>query len=190
VIDDVPDGCLLCLDEAYGEFAPEGTLPKIDVSHQRVIRMRTFSKAYGMAGARVGYAIAHADLATAFNKVRNHFGVNRVAQAGALAALKDADWLERVKTSVRKSNEKIADIARENGLTPLPTATNFVTIDCGRDGAYAKRCVEELVKRDIFVRMPFVEPQNRCIRISSGTDADLELLAKQLPLALKAAQTA
>jgi histidinol-phosphate aminotransferase len=190
MIDDVPDGCLLCLDEAYGEFAPEGSLPKIDVSHQRVIRMRTFSKAYGMAGARVGYAIAHADLATAFNKVRNHFGVNRVAQAGALAALKDPDWLEHVKTSVRKSNEKIADIARENGLTPLPTATNFVTIDCGRDGAYAKRCVEELVKRDIFVRMPFVEPQNRCIRISSGTDADLELLAKQLPLALKAAQTA
>ncbi len=190
MIDDVPDGCLLCLDEAYGEFAPEGSLPKIDVSHQRVIRMRTFSKAYGMAGARVGYAIAHTDLATAFNKVRNHFGVNRVAQAGALAALKDVDWLEHVKSSVRKSNEVIADIARENGLTPLPTATNFVTIDCERDGAYAKRCVEELVKRDIFVRMPFVEPQNRCIRISSGTDADLELLAKQLPLALKAAQTA
>ncbi len=190
MIDNVPEGSLLCLDEAYGEFAPDGTLPAIDVSHQRVIRMRTFSKAYGMAGARIGYAIAHADIATAFNKVRNHFGVNRIAQAGALAALKDGDWLEYVKTSVRTSNQKIASLARENGLKPLPTATNFVTIDCGQDGAFAKRCVEELVKRDIFVRMPFVEPQNRCIRISSGTDAHLELLAQQLPLALKAAQTA
>jgi len=190
MIDTVPDGCLLCLDEAYGEFAPDGSLPDIDVSNRRVIRMRTFSKAYGMAGARVGYGIAHTDIATAFNKVRNHFGVNRIAQAGALAALKDRDWLKHVKASVKSSNEKISKLARANGLTPLPSATNFVTIDCGQDGVYAKRCVEELVKRNVFVRMPFVEPQNRCIRISSGTDAHLEILAEQLPLALKAAQTA
>ena len=91
MIDAVPEDALLILDEAYSEFAPDGTCPALDVSRPNVIRMRTFSKAYGMAGARVGYAIAEEGLATAFNKVRNHFGVNRIAQAGALAALADQD---------------------------------------------------------------------------------------------------
>ena len=91
LIDAVPDRCLLILDEAYVEFAPDGTAPAIDPTDRRVIRMRTFSKAYGMAGARVGYAIAHPDLITAFNKIRNHFGMSRIGQAGALAALSDPD---------------------------------------------------------------------------------------------------
>src|SRR5262245_24510515 len=62
LIDRVPEGTLLCLDEAYGEFAPEGTLPSLDVRNPRVIRFRTFSKAHGMAGARIGYAIGEATL--------------------------------------------------------------------------------------------------------------------------------
>lgn len=88
MIDAVPEGCLLVLDEAYIEFAPEGTAPALNTDDPRVVRMRTFSKAYGMAGARVGYAIGQADLITAFNKIRNHFGMCRMSQAGALAALK------------------------------------------------------------------------------------------------------
>ena len=87
----VPDGCLLVLDEAYIEFAPEGTAPKVGISDPKVIRMRTFSKDYGMAGARVGYALGAADLIGEFEKIRNHFGMNRAAQAGALAALGDQD---------------------------------------------------------------------------------------------------
>ena len=66
----------------------------------RVIRMRTFSKAHGMAGARIGYALGHPELIAAFDRVRNHFGVNRIAQAGALAALGDRDWLARVVAQV------------------------------------------------------------------------------------------
>ncbi len=85
MIDAVPPGCLLVLDEAYIEFAPEGTAPKLDMHDRRVIRFRTFSKAYGLAGARVGYALAHPELIAAFNKVRNHFGMCRISQAGALA---------------------------------------------------------------------------------------------------------
>ena len=180
----IPSDTVLCLDEAYCEFAPADQLPDFDVSKTNLIRMRTFSKAYGMAGARIGYAIGHADLIDAFNKVRNHFGVNRIAQAGAVAALKDQDWLESVVEWVRSANARIATIAQENGLTPLSTHTNFVTIDCGADGEFAKNLVAELGKRDIFVRMPFVEPQNRSIRISSGTDADCEILAQELPKAL------
>ena len=187
MIEAVPDGALLCLDEAYIDFAPDGAAPAIDVSDRRVIRFRTFSKAYGMAGARVGYAIAHADLATAFNKVRNHFGVNRIAQAGALAALADQDYLREVKAKVAASRDLIAAIAAENGLRALPSATNFVTIDCGRDGAFAKAVLEELIARNIFVRMPFVAPQNRCIRVSAGEPEDMGLFAEALPAALAAA---
>ena len=190
LVDNMPEGSVLCLDEAYCEFADKSSLLPINVEEKRVIRMRTFSKAYGMAGARIGYAIGHAELIDAFNKVRNHFGVNRIAQAGALAALKDQAWLNGVIDRVRESNEKIATIAKANGLIPLASATNFVTIDCKHDGAFAKRVVEELVKRDVFVRMPFVEPQNRCIRISSGTEEDIQILKEILPKALDAAQTA
>ncbi|MEM8750820.1 MAG: pyridoxal phosphate-dependent aminotransferase [Pseudomonadota bacterium] len=186
LIDAMPEQSLLCLDEAYCDFAPEGTLPLLDVSEKRVIRMRTFSKAYGMAGARVGYAIGHRDPINAFNKVRNHFGVNRIAQAGALAALADQEWLNHVIGEVHQANAAIAEIARANGLTPLETATNFVTIDCGHDGDFAKALVGELGKRGVFLRMPFVAPQNRCIRISSGTDDDLAVLADALPEALTA----
>jgi len=78
-------------------------------------------------------------------------------------------------------------VLRANGLTPLPSAANFVAVDCGRDGAFAKRVLDELAARDVFVRMPFVEPQNRCIRISAGTEKDLDLLETVLPDALVAA---
>ncbi|MEM7752394.1 MAG: aminotransferase class I/II-fold pyridoxal phosphate-dependent enzyme, partial [Pseudomonadota bacterium] len=74
MLDAMPDGCLLVLDEAYVEFAPESAILRIDVSDPRVVRMRTFSKAYGMAGLRVGYAFGHADVIRSFEKIRNHFG--------------------------------------------------------------------------------------------------------------------
>ena len=80
---------LLCLDEAYADFAPAGALPPIDPEDPRVLRFRTFSKAHGMAGLRVGYALGAPEVVAAFDRVRNHFGVNRVAQAGALASLAD-----------------------------------------------------------------------------------------------------
>lgn len=184
----VPPGCLLILDEAYIEFAPEGTAPSIDPDDPRVIRFRTFSKAYGMAGARVGYGIGARGLTTAFDKIRNHFGMGRISQAGALAALKDQEYLTQVIEKVSQSKDRIAQIARDNGLCPLPSATNFVTIDCGQDGDFARRIVAELGARDIFIRMPFMAPQDRCIRISAGTEAHLDLLEVRLPEALKAAR--
>ena len=184
MIKEVPAGCLLLLDEAYIEFAPAGTAPPLDISDQSVIRMRTFSKAYGMAGARVGYAIAHADLINAFNKVRNHFGMCRISQAGALAALADQSYLESTIEKVANARTRINKIATEHGLTTLPSAANFVAIDCGQDGEFARAVLAGLIKRDIFVRMPFVAPQDRCIRISAGTVQDMDAFAAALPGAL------
>jgi histidinol-phosphate aminotransferase len=188
LIDGVPDGTLLCLDEAYGEFAPEGTLPPLDVSDPRVLRFRTFSKAYGMAGARIAYAIGEPSVVRSFDKIRNHFGVNLIAQAGALASLGDPAHLTSVVAKVAAAREAIAAIAGANGLQALPSGTNFVAIDCGRDGAFARRVQAELIARDVFVRMPGVAPLDRCIRVSAGTESDLALLAGALPEALAAAR--
>jgi histidinol-phosphate aminotransferase len=184
----LPSGTLLCLDEAYCEFAPAGTTPPIDVANPQVIRFRTFSKAYGMAGARIGYAIGEAGVIKSFDKIRNHFGVNRIAQAGALAALADEAHLKWVLDQVAAARDRIAAISRANGLKPLPSATNFVTMDCGRDGAYARKVLAELINRDVFVRMPGVAPLDRCIRVSAGAKADLDVFERVLPEALQAAQ--
>ncbi len=144
MVDALPSGTMLVLDEAYIDTAPLDSVPVIDPNDPRVIRMRTFSKAYGMAGARVGYALCAPGLAKAFNKVRNHFGMCRISQVGALAALKDQDYLSDVVARIDKSRQAIGQIARENGLTALPSATNFVTVDCGQDGTFARRVLSEL----------------------------------------------
>ena len=183
----LPDDCLLVLDEAYVECAPEGTAAPIEADDPRVVRMRTFSKVYGLAGARVGYAMGAPELIDAFNKIRNHFGMNRIAQAGAQAALADQDWLAHVQGEIATARDRIAAIALENGLTPLPSATNFVAIDCGQDGDFAQRVLQALVARGLFIRMPFAAPQNRCIRVSCGTSEHLEAFAAALPDALKEA---
>lgn len=184
LIEAVPDGALLMLDEAYGEFAAPGTLPPLDVTNPKLLRFRTFSKAYGLAGMRLGYCIGHADLIRAFDKIRNHFGVTRLGQAAGIAALADQAHLGRVVVAVAEAREQIAAIARRNGLTPLPSATNFVAIDCGRDGDHAKRVLDALVAAGVFVRMPGVAPLNRCIRVTAGTAEDLRIFAEELPKAL------
>ncbi len=184
MINALPDGCMLILDEAYVDLAPDGTAPPIDTNAPNVLRMRTFSKAHGLAGARVGYAIGAADVIMGFNKVRNHFGMSRIGQAGALAALQDTKWLTHIRREVSAARATIADIARQNGLIPLPSATNFVTIDCGKDGIYAKKVLAGLIDAGIFVRMPFVAPQDRCIRVSCGTATQLDTFKTALPTAL------
>ncbi len=103
MIEAMPDGCLLCLDEAYGEFAPFRTLPEWDDTDNHVIRFRTFSKAYGLAGVRAGYAVSSPLIAGVFERIRNHFGMNRVAQAGALAALLTSNTWPRPLPWCRKA---------------------------------------------------------------------------------------
>ena len=184
MINALPDGCLLALDEAYVELAPAGTEAIIAADDPRVIRFRTFSKAHGMAGLRLGYALAAPELALAFDKVRNHFGVGRIAQAGGIAALGDGAHLQAVRLWAVAGRARLGQIAVANGLRPLPSATNFVTIDCGKDGTYARTVMQALIARDIFVRMPAVAPLDRCIRVSLGDEAAFAAFAQALPLAL------
>lgn len=180
LLDLLPDGCLLCLDEAYVEFAPDDAAPIVEIEDPRLIRFRTFSKAHGMAGLRVGYGMGAADLISAFNKVRNHFGVNLLGQIGALASLNDQPWLAQTLEKVAASKKRIAEIAVENGFTTLPSAANFVAIDTGRDAAYAKQLVDFCGERDVFIRMPFAEPQNRCLRVSAGPADEIALFGAAL----------
>ncbi|MEQ8321428.1 MAG: pyridoxal phosphate-dependent aminotransferase [Rhodospirillales bacterium] len=187
MIAETPENTVLCLDEAYFEFADADIAPPLDTSIPNLIRFRTFSKAYGMAGARIGYAITSSEMARAFDKVRNHFGVNKIAQVGALAALRDQAHLKDVQSKVINARNRIGEIAANNGLSVLPSQTNFVTIDCGRDGDYARRVLSLLVARGIFVRMPGVAPLDRCIRVSAGKDQDLDAFAAVLPDALREA---
>lgn len=187
MVANLPEETLLILDEAYADLAPEGTVPTIEADHPQVIRMRTFSKGYGLAGARVGYALTNPELALAFDKVRDHFGMSRVSQGGAMAALADQDWLRSVQARTVTARARLSGIADANGLRPLPSATNFVTIDCGRDGEFARRVLAELGALGVFIRMPGVAPLDRCIRISLGDDQALDILEECLPLALKAA---
>jgi histidinol-phosphate aminotransferase len=182
----LPPETLLLLDEAYADLAPHGTIPDIPADHPQVARFRTFSKGYGLAGARVGYAITNPNLATAFDKVRDHFGMTRVSQAGALAALKDQAWLAGVQSKVITARARVSAIAEANGLRPLPSATNFVTIDCGRGGDYARALLAEVTRRGVFIRMPGIAPLDRCIRISLGDAASLDVFEEVLPEALKA----
>jgi histidinol-phosphate aminotransferase len=182
------DGTLLVLDEAYVDTAPKGTAPAIDVSNPQVLRYRTFSKAYGLAGARIGYVIGHPDVIATFDKVRNHYGINRVGQIGALAALQDQDYLATAVAKIASARERISLAARDNGLTPLSSAASFVAIDCGRDGTFAKRVLGELVARDVFVRKPAAPVLDRCIRVSCGIDRDLDVFIAELPAAVAAAR--
>ena len=139
-----------------------------------------------MAGLRIGYAVGAPEVVAAFDRVRNHFGVNRVAQAGALASLADPGHIASVVARVERARARIAAIAADSGLQALPSATNFVAVDCGRDGAFARAVLAALAERDVFIRMPGVAPLDRCIRISAAPDDELDVLAAELPGALAA----
>ncbi|MEI9428834.1 pyridoxal phosphate-dependent aminotransferase [Mesorhizobium sp. Cs1299R1N3] len=182
----LPESTMLVLDEAYGELGPASALPPIDISRPNVIRMRTFSKAYGLAGIRCGYALAETQVISDFEKIRNHYGVSRMAQIAGVEALADQTYLETVVARVAAGRRRIADIAEQNGLKPLASATNFVSIDCGHDGAFALKVLQGLLSRDVFIRKPMAPGLDRCIRVSVGLDHELDIFAEELPGALAA----
>ena len=184
----LPETTMLVLDEAYGETGPQSAIPPLDLDRPNVIRTRTFSKAYGLAGLRCGYAIGEAETIGAFDKVRNHFGVSKMAQVAAQAALADQAYLRSVVERVVAGRERIADIARRNGLAPIASATNFVTIDCGADGAFALKVLQALIARDVFVRKPMAPGLDRCIRVSVGLDTEMAIFEEELPGALATAR--
>lgn len=186
LIRDVPEETILVLDEAYSDLAPASALPPVALMRPNLLRFRTFSKAYGMAGVRVGYAVGETDAVRQFDKVRNHFGVSRMAQAGAIAALEDQAYLTATVDKIVKARARLSRIATLAGLTPLPSATNFVAIDCGRDGDYARALLAGILKQGVFIRMPGVPPLDRMIRVTVGSEKDLTLFEAALHAALDA----
>ena len=173
----LPENALAIVDEAYSDFAPlEASWPMEEVN-PRVVRMRTFSKAHGLAGARIGYAIAHREVISKLDKVRNHFGVNRVAQAGALASLKDRTFISEVVKKVISGREDYVRFAYDLGLQSVLSATNFVCFDL-KDSNRARTVLEKLLLRGVFVRMPSQPPQSRCIRVTVGNEEQRELFKK------------
>ena len=182
--DNLPAGTLFILDEAYADFAPADALPpdEIDVA---TIRMRTFSKAYGMAGARIAYALASREAIATFQKIRLHFGVNRTAQFGALAALADRPFIDGVVAEVARGREDYHAFARELGLRSLPSATNFVCLEVGTRAA-AEAMVQALLERGVFVRKPGSAPIDGFIRVSVGTPAERAAFFEQFTDALEA----
>lgn len=185
-MDALPASTVLIYDEAYIEFAPASMHVPIDTSRPNVLHMRTFSKAHGMAGARIGYTVANANLITGINKIRNHFGVNRIAQAGALASIQDEAFISEVVQAVAKGRDEYAALAAKHGLATIPSATNFLTIDMGGDGDRARRMLALLQDRGVFVRMPGVPPLDRCIRVSVGTEQERGWFAEAFEDALRA----
>jgi histidinol-phosphate aminotransferase len=164
----LPPSTLFLLDEAYADFvAPRDLLPP--QFEERLIRMRTFSKAYGMAGARIGYGLtAEANVRT-FQKIRLHYGINRNAQVGALASLGDDDFRDRVVAETTRARADYYALASELGCGFIESYTNFVCIDMGTV-ARATHVVNDLLNRGIWIRKPGAPPLDRYVRVSAGTE--------------------
>ncbi len=163
----LPRQSLLLLDEAYADFVekPQGSHRLL---HARLLRVRTFSKAYGMAGARIGYMIAMPRNVVTFQKIRLHYGVNRNAQIGALAALEDRAFHASVVRQVAQGREDYYTLAASLGLGHLRSLTNFVCIDF-QSNERATHVMNKLLEHGVFVRKPAAPPLDRYVRISVGT---------------------
>ena len=179
LLNNLPESCLLLLDEAYVEFMDSTPALPLNIDDDRLIRFRTFSKAYGLAGMRVGYVIAHADIIAGFNRIRNHFGVSRLAQIAARASLEDTAFLSQVVEKVRQGRERIYAMSAKLNLTYVPSSTNFVTVETGSDQR-ADLLLKQLASAGIFMRKPGMTPQSSHIRIGVGTEEDQRFLESVL----------
>jgi histidinol-phosphate aminotransferase len=165
----VPDGVLVVLDEAYIHYAASLNLRHSEEAYRKrknLLILRTFSKVYGLAGIRIGYAVGKPELVAALNKLRTPFNVSGVAQAAAIAALDDRQHVERCIAENASERSRLSEGLAKLGLRPVPSETNFVFMEVGPD---AKEISDELLRAGVIVRplgwMGFAE----AIRVSVGT---------------------
>lgn len=168
-VESVPDGVLVVCDEAYVHYATSvGLKDSVEVYRRRknLLILRTFSKVYGLAGLRIGYAIGHPELLAAMNKLKTPFNTSGVAQAAAEAALDDKEHVNRCIETNAAERERLCEGLRKLGLQPVRSETNFVFVPVGPD---AKAIGDDLLHLGVIVRplgwMGFPE----AIRISIGT---------------------
>ncbi|MCG9895866.1 MAG: histidinol-phosphate transaminase [Fimbriimonadaceae bacterium] len=176
----LPAGCLLVLDEAYFEFAEgsadypngldlvQGDLP--------VCVLRTFSKAFGLAGLRVGWGVAPADLVDAVNRIREPFNVNHLAQRAALAALSDSEHLHQTVKVNADGLAGVWSLAESVGLSVIDSRANFACIDLGRP---AEPVFQALLRRGVITRSGHVLGMPNHLRVSIGTPAEMEVFAAE-----------
>jgi histidinol-phosphate aminotransferase len=178
-LEKVPSDCLVLLDEAYFEFASGFTKDYPDGSallsrFPNLIVMRTFSKIYGLAGARVGYALATPKLVEVLNRVRLSFNPNSIGQVGAAAALGDSEHLNKTLELNRTELPKLDAGLKALGLKTIPSICNFVTADMGRPG---RPVFQALLKEGVIVRPLDNYGMTDHLRMSVGLkDQNLRLL--------------
>jgi histidinol-phosphate aminotransferase len=151
-LDALPEGVIAVFDEAYYEYVARKTYPDT-LSYIRqdrpVIALRTFSKAYGLAGLRLGYLMAPERYVVEMNKIRQPFNTNHLAQAAALAALEDERYLRRVVRLNKRERRGLEQQLQVLGLATLPSEANFLLVEVGRDG---NEVYQELLRRGVIVR--------------------------------------
>ncbi len=176
----VPGDTLVVIDEAYAEIAdaPDfaSALPLL-AAHRNLAVTRTFSKAYALAGLRVGYAVAHPDVIALLERLRESFNVNAVALAAAEAALGDDDWLRETLAANATQRDLLAAALRERGWPVSPSQTNFLLVEFGEDTA---RLEQGLLARGVVLRPMAGYGLPQCSRISVGSAAENRALLAAL----------
>jgi histidinol-phosphate aminotransferase len=178
-VDSLPANVLLALDEAYIEFLddPADFVGDIrDGQRQNVVIMRTFSKIFGLAGLRLGYGIAHPDLVAAFEKIRQPFNINAIAQAGALAALGDDEHTRRTRENNAAGLRFFEQVCNELKLEIIPSAANFLLIKVGQ----GQQVFDALQREGVITRPMGGYQLPEWIRISIGSPAENERCAAAL----------
>jgi len=171
-IDKVPPEVIVVVDEAYFEYVQEPGYP--DASQwlddfPNLIVTRTFSKAYGLAALRIGYGLSHPDVADLLNRVRQPFNANSFAQAGAVAALADHDYLQRSVELNNAGLEQLAHGLEKLGLQYIPSVGNFITVNVGRPASEVDMA---LLQQGVITRPVENYGLKHCLRISVGLDAE------------------
>lgn len=163
----IPESTLIVIDEAYAELTLAEMPNTLGWLRERenVLICRTFSKAYGMAGLRLGYGIGSAKLIQALQKVRQPFNVNLLAQVGGIAALDDGEFVQRSRELCRRERDYVEGVCRELGLPFIPTTTNFMLIRVG-NGA---EITQALMQRGVIVRAMDSYQLPEYIRLTFGT---------------------
>jgi histidinol-phosphate aminotransferase len=178
-LDALPDDTLVIHDEAYANFLPPAERFPLDALDPRLIRTRTFSKEYGLAGMRVGYALGTAEASAALNALRQLYGVGRLSQIAALAALGDEEFVESVVQRTAEGRAEYDALGKRLGLPTLPSTTNFVLFDFG-GVERAQEAQAELIRLGFHVRKPAHPPLDRYVRISVGAPPERAKLARAL----------
>lgn len=168
---------LLVVDEAYADFAGENALELVK-RHENVVVTRTLSKSYALAGMRLGLAIARPAIIAALDKIRDHYNLDRLAQAACVAALEDQDYFLRRRDQVVATRDRFGAALCELGYTVPASSGNFVfATPPDRNG---RRIYEELYRRRILVRHLDDPLLSHGVRISIGTDEEMDVALKVL----------